>query len=331
MGADTLFTAEAIEAIKKLAPDPLVSVHELPQDALPPGLVVEKANIAVVYTGDGKVEIRSLQPLVDDLRGKPSLRKGTATVTTLASFIALVQRHATADTAIFVDADWRKPSLTAVIDYHAPRGPLDPEEAGTREKSAAGDDPGARFGKHRIAYPFPLSESWKRWVASNGKQMLQEQFASFLEDHIAELSSPLPQEEAEARDRFKTTVGAPNVILSLSRELEVTVGAKIKSKKRLDNGETSLVFETENSATRSGGEAVDVPGMFIVNVPVFYGGDPVRVLARLRYRPAAENGVVWFYTLHRPDETVDAAVLDAVAEGERALDLPFYYGAPEIG
>lgn len=325
MNTQPVFTAEAVEALRKTGHVQDVRFATLPAEAIPPGLQVAKPHVAVIQRGDGGVEVTSIKRFVDEYRGKPERRKGLALAETLDSFLALVERHGTTDTAIFVNANWREPHLTAVIDYHQPRMAMgkDPESLD------AGDDEGARFCEHRIEYPFPLSESWKRWVEQDGKLMTQADFAAFLEDHIHELSSPIAQEEAEAKSRFKTSVGAPATILDLSRELEVTVGARVKSKKRLDNGDQALVFESDTTATTSGGQAVDVPGMFIVNVPVFHAGDQVRVLARLRYRPAGENGVLWAYQLHRPDEIVNDAIVNAVAHGESRLGLPFYYGAPE--
>lgn len=325
MGTDTqpVLTADAVRAITALAGRQDVRFEPLPAEALPPDLLVETPHVAIVYDAKGGVEIRSLAQHVSEARGRPSQRRGSARATSLQSFIELVNYHKVEASAVFADASWRAPKLTAVIDYHAPRATEAAEET-------AGDDPGARFCTHRIAYDFPLSEAWRLWVAKNGEAMLQADFAAFIEDHIAEIAAPTNQEVAEVKAKYKTVLGAPLTLLDLSRELEVTVGAKLKSKKRLDSGEQALVFETEHTATTtSGGEAVEVPGMFLIQTPIFDRGEPARVLARLRYRPAGDKGVLWFYELHRPDlsvaERVDADV-DLVA---RETKLPVYLGAPE--
>lgn len=325
MSSDTqpMFTADAVRAITALAPRQEVRFEPLPKEALPNDLLVEAPHVAIVYDAKGNAEIRSLAAPIAEARGRPSQRRGTARATSLQSFIELVNYHKVESSAVFADASWRAPKLTAVIDYHAGRATEAAEET-------AADDPGARFCRHTIVYDFPLSESWRLWVEKSGEPMLQGDFAAFIEDHIAEIAAPLPQEVAEVKTKYKTVLGAPLTLLDLSRELEVTVGAKLKSKKRLETGEQALVFETEHTATTtSGGEAIEVPGMFLIQTPIFDRGEPARILARLRYRPAGEKGVLWFYELHRPDlalaERVDADV-DLVA---RETGLPVYLGAPE--
>lgn len=317
-----VFTAEAVQSLAALGARQEVRFEKLPKGALPPDLLVEDPHVAVVFDAKGGVDIRSLKPHVDEVRGRPSRRTGTAQAKTLESFVELTVRHKVESSVVFVDASWRAPSLTAVIDYHAERE----SECATE---TTGEDQGARFCRHRIHYDFPLSDSWKVWVQMNGKKMTQEDFAAFIEDHVAELAAPFPQEEAECKAKYKTTLGAPLTLLDLSRELEVTVGAKLKSKKRLESGEQALVFETEHSATTSAGAPVEVPGMFLIQVPIFDRGEPARVFARLRYRPAGDQGVLWFYELHRPDLAV-AERVDADVEWVRnQTGLPVYHGAPE--
>lgn len=323
MGADTqpVFTAEAVQSLAALGARQEVNFEALPKGALPPDLLVEEPHVAVVFDAKGGVDIRSLKPHIDEARGRPSSRVGTAKATTLESFVALTNRHKVESSAVFADASWKAPSLTAVIDYHSASA----EGAGA--SATAGDDNGARFCRHRIRYDFPLSEQWKLWVANNGEPMLQADFAAFLEDHIAEIAAPFPQEVAEVQQNYKTTLGAPLEILDLSRGLEVRVGAKIKTKTRLQSGEQSLVFETEH--TNAAGEPIEVPGMFLIQVPIFDRGESARVFARLRYRPAGDKGVLWFYQLHRPDLVV-AERVDADVEKVRSESgLPVYHGAPE--
>jgi uncharacterized protein YfdQ (DUF2303 family) len=324
MGADTqpVFTAAAVQSLAALGARQDIKFLPLPEGALPPDLLVEEPHVAVVYDGKGGVDIRSLKPHIDEARGRPSQRTGTARAKTLESFIDLTCRHKVESSAVFADASWKAPSLTAVIDYHA--------ESDTEcATETAGDDPGARFCRHRIHYDFPLSDQWRIWVENNGKVMSQENFAAFLEDHIAEIAAPFPQEEAEVKAKYKTVLGAPLTLLDLSRELEVTVGAKIKSKHRLESGEQAIVFETEHTSTNTRGEAVEVPGMFLIQVPIFDRGEPGRVFARLRYRPAGEQGVLWFYELHRPDLAVAERVDADVERVKNETGLPVYHGAPE--
>ena len=298
---------------------------EVPAGALPPGMLVEKPTLIAVRDGDGKIRFESLAPHLADLRGKPARRKGTATATTLDSFCNLVNRNGDDATLIFVDANWRAPKLTAVLNYHLPRTDGEPQPAGAE----AGDDELARFGDHRVVYAFPLSEPWKGWVTHNGTFMEQEKFAAFIEEHIHEIAPPDTDNDQERRweQDFRTRIASPNELVDLARGLEVMVGNKIKTRTRLQSGETSIVFETEHR-TADGGE-VTVPGLFILRVPIFYRGLPQRMLVRLRYRPAGEKGVFWAYELFRPDEVVDERIRDDVREVENLTARQVIDGAPE--
>lgn len=299
---------------------------ELPKGALPAGLTVDDPRLIVLRDGNGKVELKTVAPLFADLLGKPARRKGTATATTLASFCELVNHSGDDGTVIFVDANWTAPKLTAVLNYNLARSDGEPQPA-----EEAGDDPLARFGDHRVVYPFPLSEPWNVWVANNGKLMPQEEFAAFIEDHIHEVAAPDTDpdnlEERRWADDFRTRIAHPSELVDLARGLEIMVGAKIKTQARLQSGERSLVFETEHR-NADGGE-VTVPGLFILRVPIFYEGLPQRMLVRLRYRAAGEKGVLWAYEIHRPDEVVTARVRADVREVEHRTGRAIFDGAPE--
>lgn len=324
---DSLGLAGAIEAAAALATAAMADIEfrPLPKEALPEGLVVAAPHVAVTVSGKGEVKIESLAPLYDALRGKPARRTGIATTTTLDSFIDLVNRHANTGTAIFVDANWRAPKLTAVIDYHL-RGT---GEAQSERESVAGDDPLARFGQHRVAYAFPLSEPWKVWVEHNAKPMPQAEFALFLEEHIHELAAPDLHDAREAgwQEMFRTKIADPTVILDLSRGLEVKVAATVKSKVKLQSGETQMVFETSHHDAL--GNELIVPGLFLISVPLFYRGEPCRVPARLRYRVGG-GAILWSYELFRPDEFVEEHVRVAVEHVNAATGITVYDGAPEM-
>jgi uncharacterized protein YfdQ (DUF2303 family) len=292
-------------------------IMALPDGALPKGLAVTTPSIGVKREAGG-ITLVDLAPYVERLAGKPVRRKGTAMATTLGSFIDLTVRHKALNSVVFADANWKAPKFTAVIDYHT-------EVAGAAIEP--GDDPHARFGQHRIVYTFPLSEAWKVWIKNNAEPMGQAEFAAFIENHIVDLASPNQIEINEARDNHKTTVATPAELIELSRGMEVTVGARIKSKTNLASGEKQLVFETENRT--ADGSTLVVPGLFVVNVAPFYQGEPMRIFARLRYRPS-EGGVVWFYELYRPDLAIEERVTADLDTVRDSASVPVFHGAPEI-
>ena len=324
----TSLSSDAIRQIEQLTrrQDAGVSFVAIPKEMVPEGARFTEPSVLQTISPDGEVTFTSAAPLLATIAGKPERRTGTAKVTTLQSFIDLVNRHKSADTAIFVDADWKKPVFTAVIDYHQIAAGEPANDAAVLGSAELGDDPYARYGRHRIAYTFPLSDPWKIWVAQNGVPMNQTDFASFLEDHIHEVSSPADPERTKYEAQFKTRIATPNELIDLARGLEVNVEAKISNKARLQTGETQIVFETSHKDAQ-GGDLI-VPGLFMLAVPPFYRGEEIRIPARLRYR-ASGGALLWFYELFRPDQFIDARINDDVLDVEAQTALPTYHGAPE--
>lgn len=264
----------------------------------------------------------SLKTLVDEWRQWPARRRGTATADTLASFIALTNRHKDAGSVIFARAAWPKPHLTAVVDYHTDRNPAgDPPAIDSAM-------PDARWGTHRIVYTFPLTEEFKAWAENDGTKMSQLDFAHFLEEHAAELAAPLDGERTAYERLFKERFATPAELLGLSRNLEIFVGTKVKRQERLATGERVIEFTSENRDLN--GKPIDVPGIFMISLPAFIDGDAVRIPARLRYRPAGGD-VVWFYQLYRWEYWLRTQVQSDLSHAGRETGLPTFEGEPEQG
>lgn len=302
------------EAIQKVADLTLQGVKpevvSLEIEGLGAGL--PKAVPVLLQPGENGGSVAGLKRFLEEYRTAPERRAGTATVTTLASFIALVNRHKDGDSAIFAKTDWPKPALTAVIDYH--------------RTGDAGDAHAARNLGHRVLYAFPVTPEFQAWIDHVGKPMSQAEFASFLEDHAAELASPFDAERVEYERLFKAKFAAPNELIDLARSLEISVGQTFKQAIRLQSGEAELVFKEEH--TGAGGEKITVPGIFMLNLPAFLDGQKVSIPARLRYR-AAGGSVTWFYDLYRWQDALRERVAADLAEAGERTGLPTYEGAPE--
>lgn len=264
------------------------------------------AQIPVAFDRSSQM-FRSLRGLVEEFHDALDRRKGTASAETLESFIALVNRHKDDGSALFGKCGWPAPKLTAVINYNA-----------------AGAD--VRPGDHRVEYAFPLTEEFKAWVGGNAKPMEQEAFAAFLEEHAAELAAPLDGERSEYERLFGEKMATPSEVLSLSRHLEVFVAARAKQGVRLQTGERVVEFAEEHQNAK--GEAIVVPGIFIVSVPAFVDGEAVRIPARLRYR-VASGKVVWFYQLYRWEAFLREQVERDLEAAAKETGLPAFEGAPE--
>ncbi|MER8478391.1 DUF2303 family protein [Mesorhizobium sp. M1163] len=253
--------------------------------------------------------VEDVSGLFERYRLYPSRKTGQAMAQTFEAFCNLTVRHQTGHSAIFANMDWRKPTLTTIVDYHE----LD-----------AGH---ANFGKHRVHYAFPLSEEWQKWVAGDGAKMDQGDFAWFLEDRVAELSSPTEDEKLQYERDFATTIATPAQLVELSRGLQVNVESKVKASTTLQSGEGQIAWEeTHNGAD---GKPLKVPGIFMLNIAPFFMGEKVRIPVRLRYRPAGGK-VVWFYQIYRPDQFITQHVRDVLGEAREKTGLPTYEGTPEM-
>lgn len=296
--------AAGIEAIAKMAVAARsTQFAEIDTAALADPSVPGKVIAAV--TPDGRFQ--DVSSLLAAYRLTPRRAKGSAKAATLQSFVDLVNRHKTDQSAVFAQTKMPSPALKAVINYHQ-----------------ASSKPG--WSDHQIVYEFPLTEEFTAWLKADGEVMSQGEFAQFLEDRAAELASPLQAEVTEYERLFREKVAAPSEIIKLARDLEIKVESYVKQGTRLQSGERTVMF-SENHQTATG-EQVIIPGVFIVSVAAFDGGDPIRIPARLRYR-VKEGRVMWAYQLYRANHWLQVEVRNAMDTAQRDTGLPAFEGAPE--
>ena len=257
----------------------------------------------------GGTTVSSIKKLLDEYRTEPERRTGTAKLTTVESFIAHVKRFADNASVVFASAE--PLALVAVLDYH--------------ERGSAGRP---RFGTHRSVYEFPISDEWTAWQGSDGKAMPQGDFARFIEDRLADVADPakVGPRGKEFLDLFRVQLASASKLLELSRGLTVHVGEKTTNAINPATGETTMHFVAEH--TEKSGEAVKVPGAFLIGIPVFRGGELYQLPVRLRYR-VQSGQVLWFYNLHRVEAVWDAAIDDACDQVAKATGLPLLHGLPE--
>ncbi len=263
---------------------------------------------ALLVRGD-EPRINDVSALLEKYRLFPARKKGTANVQTLEALIDLTNRHKTGDSAIFVNLDWKKPSMTTVVDYH--------------RKETGGD---ADNLQHRLHYEFPLSEEWSIWIEKDGKFLEQEEFAYFLEDRIPDLASPSDQDVINCQRDFSCTVATPAQLVELSRKMQVNVQSSVKANHTLQSGERQLQWE--ESHVGADGKPIVIPGMFILSIPPFFMGEKVRIPVRLRYRVNAGK-VYWAYQIYRPDQVITEHLTHSVHDVIAATELPWFAGALE--
>ena len=265
-------------------------------------------------------ELVDVSRFFESYRDHPKDKRGTAKALTLASFIALVNRHKTEHSAVFADTDWHKPSFDAVIDYHE----IDADGQDTAGTASSAPAPGNL--KHHIRYEFPLSEEWQAWVKLNGEPLSQVAFAAFIEDHIAELASPTDAEALALERDFQTTVATPSALMTLSRGLQVNVDSVVKQAHTLQTGEGQIQWEETHKDGE--GKPLKVPGIFILSVSPFFMGENIRIPVRLRYR-AGGGKLTWYLNMYRPDEHITDRVQQDLIKVAGETALPTFEGSPE--
>lgn len=287
-----------------------------------------KASVLAVPKGHGAVELVPVKQYVDAYAHleRPDYINGTAVATTLDSFIDLVKRYATPESAIFAKDDPGSPSITCVIDYHGRRRHT---EGG--EVVASAPD----HGRHKITYAFPLSPQWLVWRQAQAN-LTQEAFARFLEDHLDDVVNPGLLESLGADgERSKTLALCDEMgirpcsrkeLMLLAKGLEARIEQEFVEKRNLDTGEVKLVFQETVKGEQ--GAPLEVPNGFLVLIPIFRGGDSYVLPIRLRFKPVKPN-VKWEFTPFRIEQALRDAFELACAKAAKATDLPLFYGSPE--
>lgn len=266
----------------------------------------------VLAVPQGKT-LKPIKEFLDQYLQAPERRKGTAHLTTLASFIEHVNRFKDEHSAIFADVPPAPatPRLIGVLNYN--------------EKAAGAP----RFGDHRAEYAFPISDEWKAWTSKKDAMGLAD-FAEFLEEHVGDIVDPatLPKDSATLAEakQLGITLATPQALMETSRGLTIHVKAGITNATRLSSGETQVDFKEEHQG--ADGKALVVPGGFAIAIPVFRLGTPYLLLVRLRYRVEG-NRVLWFFAISKVAKSFETAITTACAEAKTGTALPLFYGTPE--
>lgn len=270
--------------------------------------------VRVLATAPG-TSVQSMKKLIDEYRQTPERRKGTSHHVTLASFVKISNRFKAPNSAAFASAG-DAPTITTIFDYH-------PEGA-----EGAGDDDLARFCGHRAVYSCPLSDEWKAWTSKAGKNLNQSEFAEFVEARILDVGAAddVGTLAAEMIAKIGVKLAGASQLMELSRGLSLAVGHTVKNAKNLSNGETQVIFEEVH--TDKTGAPLQIPGAFVLAIPVFQLGEIWQVPVRLRYR--VTNGqITWSFDLYRADRILSVAFDGACEAVENETGLPVFRGTPE--
>lgn len=199
---------------------------------------------------------------------RPPRKRGNVMLRDVKSFIDFVKQESGSETRIY--GRYNPPLFMAVFNDHAKDG--------------------ANWRDHLAEFNCPISEEWKIWLGSSGKQLAQSDFSRFIEDNLPDIAHP------PAAD-----------MLEISRTLEAKKKVSFSSGIRLSNGENELTYEEQISGTASKGK-ITVPETFTIGIPVLENGTPYAVECRLRYRIGDGGKMAMWYELIRPQKILEDAV-----------------------
>lgn len=273
---------------------------------------VAKVGVLVAPAG---VQVHSLKKFVDENRLVPERRSGEANLYRLQSLIDHVNRFKSKESALFARAAIEDNSIDATIkaylDYHP-----------------AGEDvTKADNGKHTAIYEFPIAKDFAFWINQNGRLMEQSEFALFLEERVIEMASP-DEDDKKQVENLSPKFAEPTDILMLSRDLELYSQETVKQAIKLSSGEKEVKFTCQH--VDANGEPVKIPDFFVIRLALFEGGEPQRILVRLRYRKNGER-LQWAYDLYRIDRTLETAFQEACEDVQAETGIPLFYGTAEYG
>lgn len=224
--------------------------------------------------------------------GRPATRvKATVALRDGDSFIKYLKTFRTSLTRIF--AEPKTLLFLAVLDYHG---------------EAA--EPSVEFLSHRVTFAMEKDERWNIWAGKNENPFTQTEFAEFIEDNAADIFDP----------------SAANM-LEIARDLQAHTEVNFASKVKLTNGQVQLSYQETVTAGVGPAGTVEIPEVFKIQIPVFYGEGVVAITCRLRYRISGGK-LSFHYKMYRQSETLQVAFDKAVKSISESLGADILMGTP---
>lgn len=235
---------------------------------------------------------------IEDMLAAPVRKRAKVTTTDTEGFIFYTCKHGQdGRTVIYADIDGEASrfNLVAVLDDNG---------------SPVSD---TQWREHRCQFEPAQAVEWSRWIGKNKAVFSQAEFATWLEDNLADIA---------------TVPGMPTGadILQMALGFEANAEKRLRSKINLQNGGVRFEFvEDEDKDTRA---SMEVFQRFTLGLPVFEGSaDAYPLEARLKYREK-EGKVSFWYELIRPDRVFKNAVKDELARIKDETGFPVIAGKP---
>lgn len=268
--------------------------HTTPHPAAALNAAIDAARLAdpMIVGNDGREHILVPENYnvidVSDPHRIPEHVKAQLTVDDLASMTNYVNRFRSDNSLIFADYDDGK--ITAVLDWHRQ----------SDDNAPANRD----HASHRVTLKLRDSEEFSRWEKMEGEAHSQEEFAQFIEENISDVIDP-----------------DQGTLLEICKDLEVSQGSSFKSGTRLENGDRSFTYQSE---TQVKGE-ISVPTQIKLLIPLYFGEEPVEVMAKFRFR-ASQSGLFFTFVWHRVEYQRQAIFQQMAHKATEDTGLPSFLG-----
>lgn len=235
-----------------------------------------------VSTPDGDKPYMALPPnwkgeLVEPRLDVPTIIRERQTAANTEAFSAYLDRFKDARTILFASRTTRY--VTARLDYH---------ETATQPSSDT----------HSLARPFKPDRKFEAWKKLNGKDLTQIQFVNFLEDHLADVSSPDQATLLRSIVQFKAL-------------RQVNCASAVN----LSNGDLQFQY-TQDTKSESG--QVVMPERIQITVPVLEFESEWAINARLSY-VLGEGRLTFKFQLIQIEDVEDLAFATAVEQLSKAV------------
>lgn len=241
--------------------------------AIQAGIDLQSARheLKVIEIGLAKAALVPKDMLIASLEkafGTPARKRGVTTLLDIDSFIRFFNEHKTEDSRVFT----KEGRFVGILDYHNTE--ID----------------GQAWCDFRALFNSTYSEQWKIWDAWNGKWMQQKPFAEFIEENALDVTSP-PSAD----------------MLEISRTLEAKKDVNFKQAVRLDNGDSTLIYEEITQAKAGARGELEVPNVFTLAIPVFNGMVERPILCRFKFSIDDGRARFMYQVVRRSEVLADAA------------------------
>lgn len=205
------------------------------------------------------------------------------------SFAAYSAVFGDKDTIQFANLETKK--IVTIFDYHQ-------KTMGSKDRP--------QWLSHRASLICKHSDEWNIWLGQNKAPMDQPEFANFIENNLPDIIEPVAAEMLE-------------MVLDVANNTSVT----FKSKYSLADGRIQMEY-AENKID-SGTKHMDLPALFVINIPVFLNGPMIKIGISIRNRIREGKLVLWF-EIKQPHKIMELAFRDIVSSVKEATGRDILLG-----